>query len=685
MNTFFKLQPLLNRFLLAILVITSMQTAGFAQQKSETKPASFLWAIRAGSELSGEKVRSLAVGDDGFIYITGQFAGEADFGKQKLTSRGQADCFIAKIDSDGKVIWARQIGGEAIERGYGIDADSKGNVFVTGHFQSGELEFANTKVTNLGDYDHFTASFDQEGNERWIHTGGGPGYDYGHGLDLMPGGGCVVAGRMVGPAQLGKNILETEEKGSRLFVARYGDDGKLIWAKAGGTPATAGAEDVAVDRSGNVWVCGRASNNATYDGQPLGNENNGGLLVAKIAGKDGTLLQATRFGTEAEGHVAGVIPDKKNGGCYICGGYKGTIVAGSNSIESVGDKDIFVAHLNTEGKIDWLKSGGGSGWDLALGIGVDNKGNVLVTGFVTDKGNFGDGFKVPRGADEKQEGFVTCYNPQGKLLWLVTNGGADNEINEDIACDAVGNIIYGGGFRSEGIFGTITLEAKLAEKHGQDIFVAKFRPPTDSVRPGINDKFLDPNLKIDKWVKLFEGESREVFSARSNLLDALNLKPGMHVADVGAGTGLFITVFADQVGPKGCVYAVELSLPFLKRLRDVAKDQKQIIPVLCDEDSVRLPYQSIDVAFTCDVYHHFEYPQKTLKSILSALKPGGRFIVVDFKKIPGVTKEWIMKHVRADKQTVKKEVLQAGFEFVEEKEVRGIQDNYVLVFRKPAQ
>ncbi len=674
---------LLNRFLLTLLLAVSTQTYGWAQQELPKNNASFLWAIRAGSELSGEKVRSLAVGDDGFIYITGQFAGEADFGKQKLTSRGQADCFIAKLNTQGEVIWARQIGGEAIERGYGIDADKKGNVFVTGHFQSSSIQFAGKKVTNLGDYDCFTACYDQQGNERWIHTGGGAGYDYGHGLDLMPGGGCVVAGRMIGPARLGEHILE-EEKGSRLFVARYSEEGKLIWAKAGGAPFAAGAEDVAADRSGNVWVSGWASKNATYNGQPLGVETDGSLLAAKIAGKDGELLQATRFGNGAEGHVAGIIPDEKNGGCFVCGGYKGTIESDSGKIESVGDKDVFVAHLNAEGKVDWIKSGGGEGWDLALGIGLDKKGNVLVTGFVTDQGEFGSRFKIPRGPDEKREGFVVSYNPQGQLLWLVTNGGADHEINEDVACDAVGNIIYGGGFRTEGLFGTIKLEAKQAEKHGQDIFVARFRPPSDSVRPGINEKFLDPNLEVEKWIKLFEGESREVFSARSNLLDALDLKPGMHVADIGAGTGLFITVFADQVGPQGAVYAVEISLPFLKRLREVAKDQKQIIPVLCDEDSVRLPYESIDTAFTCNVYHHFEYPQKTLKSILSALKPGGQFIVVDFEKIPGVTKQWIMKHVRADKQTVKNEVLQAGFEIVEEKQVRGIQENYVLIFRKPA-
>lgn len=435
----------------------------------------YLWAIRAGSDLSGEKVRSLAVGDDGFIYITGQFSGKADFGGHALTSRGEADCVVAKIDTEGKVIWARQIGGEAIERGYGIDADQQGHVFVTGHFQSKSLTFAGKKVNNTGDYDAFTASFDQDGKERWIRSGGGPGYDYGHGLDLMPGGGCVVAGRMVGPAVLGGKTLETKEKASRLFVARYGDGGKLIWTEAGGAPVSASAEDVAVDRLGNVWVCGHAYKNATYSGKPLGPAEAGSLLVAAISGKDGTLIRATRFGGSAEGHVAGIIPDEVRGGCYICGAFAGEIQLGTEKIVSKGDKDVLVAHLDKDGKIEWIRVGGGVGWDLSLGIGIDRKGRVLVTGFITEEGDFGTDFSLVKGP--AREGFVISYDHTGKLLWLVKNGGPDNEINEDVAADHDGNIVNGGGFQSRGTFGRFTLTAKPEKGRGQDIFVAKFRQP----------------------------------------------------------------------------------------------------------------------------------------------------------------------------------------------------------------
>ena len=80
-----------------------------------------------------------------------------------------------------------------------------------------------------------------------------------------------------------------------------------------------------------------------------------------------------------------------------------------------------------------------------------------------------------------------------------------------------------------------------------------------SVKPGINDKFLDPNLKADEWTQKFETESREIFHQREKIVAAVGLKPGMSIADIGAGTGLFTLPFAQAVGPKGHVYAVDIA------------------------------------------------------------------------------------------------------------------------------
>ncbi len=207
----------------------------------------------------------------------------------------------------------------------------------------------------------------------------------------------------------------------------------------------------------------------------------------------------------------------------------------------------------------------------------------------------------------------------------------------------------------------------------------------ESVKPGINENFLNPDLDVDEWVKRFEIESREVFSARIEILKALALAPGEAVADVGAGTGLFTAAMSKAVGDGGKVYAVDISEAFVKHLKARAADEKlaNVEAVLCDEDSVKLPAASVDVVFVCDTYHHFEFPKSTLASIHEALKPGGRLIVVDFERIPGESSEWILNHVRAGKEEFTAEIEAAGLKLEEALKIPGLKENYALRFRKP--
>lgn len=204
-----------------------------------------------------------------------------------------------------------------------------------------------------------------------------------------------------------------------------------------------------------------------------------------------------------------------------------------------------------------------------------------------------------------------------------------------------------------------------------------------SVAPGINDKFRDPALKVDEWTERFETESREIFHQRKQILSAVGLKPGMHVADIGAGTGLFTLPFAEAVGPQGKVYAVEIARNFLSHIEARAKKAQleNVVTVLGTDRSVELPSGAIDLAFICDVYHHFEFPQASLASLHKALKPGGEIVVIDFKRIPGVSSDFVMSHVRAGQEVFEAEITAAGFEKVDE--VRGIlKENYFVRFRR---
>jgi ubiquinone/menaquinone biosynthesis C-methylase UbiE len=204
-----------------------------------------------------------------------------------------------------------------------------------------------------------------------------------------------------------------------------------------------------------------------------------------------------------------------------------------------------------------------------------------------------------------------------------------------------------------------------------------------NVNPGINTDFLDPNLDVDKFLKRFEAESREVFAKRSAIARAVGLKAGMSIADVGAGTGLFLDFFARDVTASGHVYAVEIAPNFIARLKDraIKRNQAQVDVVQCTGKDVCLPESSVDAVFTCDTYHHFEYPQATLASIHRALREGGTFVVVDFERIPGKTRKWLLDHVRCGKEQVIREVTSAGFALAEEVPL-GFAENYFLRFRR---
>lgn len=204
-----------------------------------------------------------------------------------------------------------------------------------------------------------------------------------------------------------------------------------------------------------------------------------------------------------------------------------------------------------------------------------------------------------------------------------------------------------------------------------------------SVKPGINDKFLDPKLNVEEWTKKFETESREIFHQREKIVTAVGLKPGMAMADIGAGTGLFTLHFAQAVGENGKVYAVEIAKNFLEHIKARASkaSASNVQTILCTERSVELQEASIDLAFICDVYHHFEFPSASLATLHKALKPGGELVLIDFKRIPGESSDFIMGHVRAGQEVFEAEVTAAGFDKVDEvKDV--LKENYFVKFRR---
>jgi ubiquinone/menaquinone biosynthesis C-methylase UbiE len=135
----------------------------------------------------------------------------------------------------------------------------------------------------------------------------------------------------------------------------------------------------------------------------------------------------------------------------------------------------------------------------------------------------------------------------------------------------------------------------------------------------------------ETWLERPEREQEE---NPDGALDALNLKPGMSVADVGAGTGYMSLKMAKRVGPTGKVYAEDVQPEMLQRVRANAAKAKaaNVVTVQGSYTDPMLPKDQMDLVLLVDVYHEFSEPQKMLRGIRASLKPDGRLVLLEYRK-----------------------------------------------------
>lgn len=126
---------------------------------------------------------------------------------------------------------------------------------------------------------------------------------------------------------------------------------------------------------------------------------------------------------------------------------------------------------------------------------------------------------------------------------------------------------------------------------------------------------------------------REVEEAPGILVDALKLKPGMVVADVGAGSGYLTFRMAPKVAPEGKVLAVDIQQEMLDLIVSRGKQKKldNIVPILGTITDPKLPANSVDMILMVDVYHEFDHPYEMTQAMVKSLKPGGRLVFVEYR------------------------------------------------------
>ncbi|HEY8748507.1 MAG TPA: SBBP repeat-containing protein, partial [Tepidisphaeraceae bacterium] len=421
--------------------------------------ATFDWAfglnVVAGESEPLSVSPKVATDGAGNVYMAGRFSGTVDFDPSAATSNlssvGGADTFVAKFNSAGKFIWARDIGVPTPSSAtvLAIAVDGAGNVYTTGEF-------------------HGTVDFD-------------------------PGAGVFNLNSVSAPSAGAT---------ADIFVSKLDTNGNFVWARAMGGSGEDSGNSIAVDGSGNVYTTGgfdgfRSNNDADFDPGPartftLTSNGNFDAFISKLD-SNGNFTWARGISGPGEALPTGIAVDA-GANVYTTGKFFGTVDFDPGpgsfnlSVSDIFNSATFVSKLDSSGQFVWAHgffanpfNGFGAAEISGAGIAADATGNVYITGFFNGGVDFGPGsflqadftFTDPFGPS-RLDGFIVKLDKSGGFLWAHQTGGISDDGFSAIALDSLNNVYAIGSFHDTVDFDPGPETVNLTSLGFLDIIVSKF-------------------------------------------------------------------------------------------------------------------------------------------------------------------------------------------------------------------
>ena len=425
------------------------------------------FAVAAGAK-KDDCGAAVAVDSSGNTIVVGDFRESIKLGGASLASAGNADVVVAKLDAAGKFLWAVAAGGPDNDYGNGVAVAAGGEVYITGTFV-GTATFGSTKLTAAGNKvgysDIFVAKLDKDGKFLWAVSAGGSSYDYGNGIALTKAGNVHIAGAFRDQATFGTQQLSSKGY-TDIFTAKLSSDGKFLWAVGAGDSGSDSAEGVAVDGQGNSHITGYYRETLQFSSSKKVTASKlSDIFVAKLDAT-GSCLWVTSAGGKQYDYGDAIAVDSK-GFSYITGTYTGKASFGAKELTtSKVAADLFVARLDSSGKILWGVRAGGVGIETPYGIAAGSTGDSWITGRFQSTATFGGSSVKSSG---KMDIFIARLDSSGGFKWAARAGGSTDDQGSAVALDSAGAARVVGCFRGSATFGQI----KVSSNGNKDLFVAK--------------------------------------------------------------------------------------------------------------------------------------------------------------------------------------------------------------------
>jgi len=453
-----------------------------------------------GRNPGGDGVRELAFDPQGYLIVAGHPGPLADElpNTVRFGRIDGDDAYVAKLTPDAsKLVWLAVIGGSGVDRGYGIDVDREGNVFLAGRTSS--LDFPTTEGafdrTNNGGgcagphgcrLDGYVLKLSADGRRLLYST-----YLGGEGIDGFRGGVAVDdQGFAYCVGELGatrsypgalNGYLGGESDG---IVAKLSPDGsRVVWSRFVGSSDDRGLGEglfgVEVDGEGNVLLHGSVGGSDApttpdaFDRTPNGGHD---VYFVKLAPDGQRLLHATLVGGRREEYAEHRMARDSAGNSYLVGQTRSAdfpIVNGHRSPVR-GEGDGYLIKLDASGRVVFTSRFGGSRDETALGPGVDAGGRIFVTGQTSSPD-----FDVTPGAlgpklRGEQDAFLRVYAPTGALLYSSYFGGSANDFARYATADPSGAAVIAGTTFSADLPTTPGVFERSYSGVGTDSFIARF-------------------------------------------------------------------------------------------------------------------------------------------------------------------------------------------------------------------
>jgi ubiquinone/menaquinone biosynthesis C-methylase UbiE len=217
----------------------------------------------------------------------------------------------------------------------------------------------------------------------------------------------------------------------------------------------------------------------------------------------------------------------------------------------------------------------------------------------------------------------------------------------------------------------------LQASYGASTPAAEATPPAQAHHDAtVRHSFED----VQHWIAVFDDPARDAWQKPAEVVQALEIRRGMCVADLGAGTGYFNRYLSAAVGEGGTVFAVDTEPNLVVHLRERAEREQtpNVVPILASADNPRLPAGMVDLVLIVDTVHHIDDRVDYVRRLRRVLKSGGRVVVIDFKKDADIPVGPPATHRLARAQVVE-EFQSAGYQLIAAPQVLPYQ--YFLIFQ----